>query len=312
MLKIFYGSNIFAKRLELSRLKSDYTKKYGEYSVRELSAEELEPSKFMGEILSSGLFSKQELIIVKRAEENVEIIKSLFAAQSSLGQKEIILSISSLDKRTLEYKEAQKHPGFKDFPDLAEAQLKSWIISASKQLNFSLSPEAVQDIILRTGLDQQEIWICLNQLALLGRDKLDKPNLGIFLPPSSSETAFNLLESALQKQPSRFQKSLKELELFKEDPYQIVALLCSQAHSLVGVTLGLESSISTQKIAKDLAIHPFVVSNQVKSIRNHVLKKDKSLAIAKIINWLDLSLKTINKTEPWVMIDSALMQISVL
>lgn len=312
MLKIFYGSNTFAKRLELAKIKTDFKSKYGEYSVRELSAEELNSTQFMGEIMSSGLFSAKELIIVKRAEDNLDALRSLLEANLSSDLKEVILSISSLDKRTSDYKEVQKHAGFAEFYDLPEAQLKSWVTSTAKKLGFSLASDALQDLILRTNLDQQEVWICLNQLALLQKEKIETADLDIFLAASSSETAFNLLESALQKNPARFQKSLKELELFREDPYQIVALLCSQAHSLVAVALGSEAGRTPQNIAGDIGIHPFVASNQAKLVRSLSLNKAKSLVVAETIGWLDLSLKTVNKTEPWPTIDAALMQISVL
>jgi len=312
MLRVFYGTNTFAKRFELTKIKTDFKTRYGEYSVREVSAEELNPAQFMGEIMSSGLFATKELVIIKRVEDNLELLRSLLKADLSSDLKEIILSINSLDKRTSEYKEIQKYPSFLEFLDLPEAKLKAWASSVAKKLGFSFSTEALQDLVLRTNSDQQEVWICLNQLALLQKERIEVKDLDIFLPPSSSETAFNLLESALQKNPARFQKSLKELEVFREDPYQIVALLCSQAHSLVAVTLGSEAGKTPQNIAGDIGIHPFVASQQSKLVRSLNLNKAKSLSIAKVISWLDLSLKTVNKTEPWPMLDAALMQISVL
>lgn len=312
MLKIFYGPNIFAKRLDLAKIKKEFIQKNGQYSVRELSAEELNPHQFAAEIMSAGLFATKELILIKRAEDNPEVLKKILEINLKSDLKEVILLINTLDKRTAEYKEIQKHPGFKEYLPLPEAKLKAWVTQTAQKLGFSFSSESLQDLLTRTDQDQQEIWICLNQLALLNKQKIDIKDLDIFLPASSTETAFNLLESALNNQPTKFQKSLKELELFREDPYQIVALLCSQANSLVAVTLGSGLKKSPQTIAKDFGIHPFVASQQSKLIRSHNLDKNKSLNISKVINWLDLSLKTVNKTEPWPMIDSALMQISML
>lgn len=312
MLKIFYGSNTFAKRVELAKIKADFKSKFGDFSIRELSAEDLIPAQFAGELLSSGLFVTKELIIVKRAEDSLELVRKVLESKLVGDLKEVILLIDSLDKRTSEYKEIQKHSGFIEFLPLAEPKLKTWISETSKKLGFTLSSEALQDLVLRTNSDQQEIWICLNQLSLLQKEKIEISDLDIFLSPSSSETAFNLLESALKKEPAKFQKSLKELELFREDPYQIVALLCSQAHSLVAVTLGSEADKTPQAIAGDIGIHSFVVSQQAKLVRSLGLNKARSLSIAKVISWLDLSLKTVNKTEPWPMLDAALFKISVL
>ncbi|HRV75943.1 MAG TPA: DNA polymerase III subunit delta [Candidatus Saccharimonadales bacterium] len=312
MLKIFYGQNTFAKRLEVSKLKKEFIEKNGEYSVREFSAEEQSPNIFISDISSSGLFATKELIIIKRLEDNLNLLNKIIESNLEHNPNEIILLINSLDKRTNEYKQIRKHTGFTDFQSLPEAKLKTWITQTSKKLGFTFSHDVLQDLMIRTNQDQQEIWICLNQLSHLQKESIDKDDLDIFLAPSCSETAFNLLESALRKDSKKFQKSLKELELFREDPYQIVALLCSQAHSLVAVALGNEAGKSLQSIAGDIGIHPFVASQQAKLVRSQNINKQKSLNISKIINWLDLSLKTVNKTEPWPMIDATLMQITVL
>lgn len=311
MLKIFYGSNAFSMHVELAKIKADFIAQYGQFSIRKFSAEELNISNFKQDLLSSGLFATNELIIVKRAEDNLDIIRAALESPVS-DKKEIILIIKSLDKRTTEYKEVSKYPGLMDFSPLAEPKLKAWISTMSKKLGFDLEPNTIQDLIIRTNSDQQEIWICLNQLALLQKSKIEPSDLDTFLPPSSSETAFNLLEAALKKEPAKFQKSLKELELFREDPYQIIALLCSQSFSLTAVTLGSKVGKSPQNVASEVGVHPFVASQQARLIRPCSLDKTKVLKISKIINWLDISLKSINKTEPWPMIDAALTKISVL
>jgi hypothetical protein len=41
MLKIFYGPNIFARNLEVAKLKAEFIKRDGQYAVRTLSAEDL-------------------------------------------------------------------------------------------------------------------------------------------------------------------------------------------------------------------------------------------------------------------------------
>ncbi|MDQ5914041.1 MAG: polymerase subunit delta [Patescibacteria group bacterium] len=311
MLKIFYGTNTFNKRLELAKLKADFIAKNGEYSVRELSAEDVTPDLFSQDLMASGLFSSRELIVLKNAEDNPDLIRlSLEAPETEL--KDLILIISSLDKRTSEYKAIQKHAGFTEFANLPEAKLKAWIAQTAKKLDLDLNTKVVQDLILRTESDQQEIWICLNQLALLQTNNPKPNDLDIFLAPSSTETAFNLLEAALKKDRTEIQKTLKELELFREDPYQIIGLLCSQGFSLAAVTYGLPSGKSPQQVASEVGIHPFVASQQAKLARSLNLNKPKISQIADSLHWLDISLKTINKTEPWPMIDAALMRISML
>jgi DNA polymerase III delta subunit len=311
MLQIFYGPNSFAKKVELTKLKSQFVSENGQYSVKEISADEAEAKSFSENLVATGLFSPIELIILKKAEDNLDLIR-IALESPDVNAKTIILLIDSLDKRTSEYKQIQKHPSFKEFQNLPEAKLKLWISQASKKLNIALDADVVQDLVIRTNSDQQEIWICLNQLALLQKEQIKLSDLDVFLPPSSSETAFNLLEASLRKNKSEFQKTLKELGLFREDPYRIIGLICSQGYSLAAVGLGTNLGKSPQAIASEVGIHPFVASQQAKLCKSLSLNKAKISQITSTLRWLDKSLKTINKTEPWPMIDAALTRIAVL
>ena len=76
MLKIFYGPNIFARNLEVAKLKAEFTKKDGQYAVRTLSAEDLSVKEFLEDASNNGLFAKSELIIVRNGEDNLELISA--------------------------------------------------------------------------------------------------------------------------------------------------------------------------------------------------------------------------------------------
>lgn len=311
MLKIFYGPNIFARNLEVAKLKAEFIKRDGQYAVRTLSAEDLSVKKFLEDASNNGLFAKSELIIVRNGEDNLELISAALELPDS-ELKTIVLLVGNLDKRTSQYKKISKNPGFKEFKNLSELELKKWISSVAKKLNLNLDSKTIQELLQRTESNQQEIWICLNQLSLLGRQEIKLADLDIFLAPSSTQNAFNLLESALKGDSKKFQTTLKELQQFKEDPYRTIGLLCSQAHSLFTLTLGIQNSKTPSQIATENGFHPFVASQQVKLVGSLNLTKQKLSKVIESLSWLDLSLKTVNKTEPWPMLDATLRKISML
>ncbi len=311
MIKIFYGPNIFARNLEVAKLKAEFTKKDGQYAVRTLSAEDLSVKKFLEDASNNGLFAKSELIIVRNGEDNLELISAALELPDSKF-KTIVLLVSNLDKRTSQYKKISKSSGFTEFKNFSELELKKWISSVAKKLNLNLYSKTIQELLQRTESNQQEIWICLNQLALLGRQEIKLADLDIFLAPSSTQNAFNLLESALKGDSKKFQKTLKELQQFKEDPYRTIGLLCSQAHSLFTLTLGIQNSKTPSQVATENGLHPYVTSQQAKLVSSLNLTKQKLSMVVEALSWLDLSLKTVNKTEPWPMLDVALLKISML
>lgn len=311
MLKIFYGPNIFARNLEVAKLKAEFIKRDGQYAVRTLSAEDLSVKKFLEDASNNGLFAKSELIIVRNGEDNLELISAALELPDSKF-KTIVLLVSNLDKRTSQYKKISKSSGFTEFKNFSELELKKWISSVAKKLNLNLYSKTIQELLQRTESNQQEIWICLNQLALLGRQEIKLADLDIFLAPSSTQNAFNLLESALKGDSKKFQKTLKELQQFKEDPYRTIGLLCSQAHSLFTLTLGIQNSKTPSQVATENGLHPYVTSQQAKLVSSLNLTKQKLSMVVEALSWLDLSLKTVNKTEPWPMLDVALLKISML
>ncbi len=311
MLKVFYGPNTFAKRVELQKLRTQYITDFGAISIRELSAEDINLSEFEQELLSTGLFSSSELIIIKNAEDNVQVIDLTLRLPES-SPKTVVILVKALDKRTTQYKEVSKNKNFIDFPQLAPAKLNAWISASASKLNLKLDSSVVNELVTRTESDQQEIWIYLNQLALLDKEAIQKTDLDLFMPAPASESAFNLLESALKKDTIRLQKTLAELELYREDPYQIVGLLCSQVHSIVALYFGKEAGKAPSVVAADTGIHPYAATQQARVLSSLNLTKSKVSRLVDTVRWLDISLKTINKTEPWPMIDSALTRISVL
>ncbi len=311
MLKIFYGPNIFARNLEVAKLKAEFIKRDGQYAVRTLSAEDLSVKEFLEDASNNGLFAKSELIIVRNGEDNLELISAALELPDS-KVKSIVLLVSNLDKRTSQYKKISKSSGFTEFKNFSELELKKWISSVTKKLNLNLDSKTIQELLQRTESNQQEIWICLNQLALLGRQEIKLADLDIFLAPSSTQNAFNLLESALKGDSKKFQKTLKELQQFKEDPYRTIGLLCSQAHSLFTLTLGIQNSKTPSQVATENGLHPYVTSQQAKLVSSLNLTKQKLSMVVEALSWLDLSLKTVNKTEPWPMLDVALLKISML
>lgn len=311
MLKIFYGPNSFAKNVELAKLKTDFINQNGQMSVRELSAEDLDPEVLKQELSTGGLFTSKELVIIKRGEDNLPLIDALLDVGES-SAKEVVLSINALDKRTAQYKALSKLSGLRQFEQATEAGLSSWIKQIAKKLNLAIPANVAREMIERTSSDQQEIWICLNQLNLLRESEVSSDSLDLFLAPSCSTNAFNLLSLALNKKYQEAEQTLQELELFREDPYQTIGLICSQVYSLAGVHFGLQSGKDTKTIASELGLHPFAVSQQASLVRSAGLNKERLARILESVRWLDTSLKTVNKTEPWSMLDASLKRLSII
>lgn len=313
MLQIFYGSNSFTKNLELTKLKKEFSAKHGPISVRTFDAETLAPADFLQELQTTGLFATSELLILKNLEQNSELISAILeSSNTTSSNKTVILIIDALDKRTTLFKNLQKHSGFIQFGQLAENQLRTWLQQTSSKLNLTLSPNLQTELILRCEQDQQTIWLCLNQLVLLQKTEITIQDLDIFQPQTNSENAFNLLASALKKDYSNAAQTLAKLNSARGEPHQIIGLICSQLNSLISVYFGQKAGKDSRQISSDLSLHPFAVSENLRLLNQLKLSKIQIKNLFEEVHWLDISLKTINKTEPWPMLDATLLKIAAI
>ncbi len=313
MLKVFYGTNTFTKNLELAKLKEQFEQENGSMSVRSFEAENIVPADFLQELQATGLFASNELFIVKRAEDNLGlIVQVLEATQKNPLTKDLTLVIEVLDKRTTLYKDIQKLEGFIEFNEPSGSELNSWLQQVTRKLNLNLSTNLQAEIILRCEQNQQTIWFCLGQLSLLSKSEITIQDLDSFQAKLNSENAFNLLSFSLRRNYSGAAKTISELNLFRSDPYQIIGLLCSQVNSLVSVYFGQKSGKDSRTIASELALHPFAVSENARLLNSLKLSKNQLENLFDEVRWLDQSLKTVNKTEPWEMLDATLLKVSML
>lgn len=308
MLYVFYGPNSFTKSLELGKLKKQFLDEHGEFSVKTKDAAEVNSTEALGEIAATGLFSQNELIIIRNAQENLELLEKLATKSSELegSDKIVVAVVGELDKRKTIFKDIKKLSGFKDFAELESRELERWVMGVAEKLKLKLKPQIAAELVHRTRGVQQELWVCLNQLSLLAEDKdIESNDLNIFLPPSADESVFDLLESAISGNSARANTILKELQRLKEDPYRAMGLLASQVGSVLAITL----SDSGGNIARDFGIHPYALSQQQKMVSRLNIDKVRAKKIAGILSQCDEKIKTINKVDPWMMMDSALMRI---
>lgn len=314
MLKIFYGANQFAKNLELSKLRKQFSQEYGDYAVKLKEAVEVDAGELLGEIAAVGMFSQNELIIISGAQENVALLEKLVLKSAELekSDKTIVCVVGELDKRKKIFKDIKKLKEFREFVELSVYDLEKWIKEVAKKIGINLNTSLVRELAERVGGSQQEAWVCLNQLSLLEADKkIESADLDIFLKASTRESVFELLESALSGNQKKVSEILKALQKQREDPFRGMGLLVSQASNILAIVLSKYSANGTN-VAKDFGVHPYALSQLQNMVNRIGIDAGKAKRVLGILSQGDEYSKTINKVEPWLMLDSALMKIGSL
>ena len=272
-----------------------------EGEVEKLDASELEPRNLPDLFMGASLFSSNRLIVLRGASANKTLWPELEQwIERVPDETEILLVETSPDKRTRTYKLLQKHAVVKEFSDLNEADLASWLQSHARTIGVEIQPDALRYLIAYVGKDQWRLRSELDKL-LLSEKPITKELIQDVAEPYPEATAFELLDSVFSGSDKRVHELLTLLRE-REDPYQFFGLLSSQVLALFAISSG--GSRRPDEIARDMALHPFVV-RKLGAVASKLGKKSIERLVEQLAH-ADERIKTTG-VDPWRQLEITLL-----
>lgn len=251
-------------------------------------------------LMGGTLFATQRLVIIKDLSSNKMVWEKLPEWLPRLSDDiHLVLVDAKPDKRTTAYKELKKQADLKEFmswTDKDRGLAEQWVIARATNQGLSLDKKLAHQLVERVGLDQWQLASALEKLSLL--DEVTTETIEATIDASPSENVFLLFETALEGKTKQIHDMIRTLEL-TEDPYQVFALLSSQAFQLLAVA----AAKAGDNPAKDFAIHPYVASKLSRHAKR--LGANGAGRIVKVFAQTDADLK-LSKAEPWLLIEKAL------
>lgn len=288
MITLLTGENNYALTEALRVKTKSFHGDIERFDGAELDTKQL-PDLFMG----ATLFSSDRFVVIRGASVN----KTLWAeladwVEKTPNETQIVLVEPSPDKRTRTYKALQKHATIQEFSLLNEASLRSWLQAVARQRGAEFSPDVLAYFLSYVGNDQWRLIGELDKL-LLAEKPLTQELIRDVAEPYPEATAFELLDAWLGGNAERA-RDLLGLLREREDPYQFFGLLSSQVLALLA--LSLAGSRRPDDIARDLALHPFVVRKLSTSARE--LGRARVEALVSTLAAADIRIKT-SGVDPW-------------
>lgn len=296
MIYLLHGENDFLRRERMRELVSDLAEKY--------DAEDLDFAKIRELWAGQTLFAESREIVIFDLSTQTDLWKSLpdLPETDSL----IILSESSVDKRTKTYKWLQKNAtveAFEQFGDRDAVKAVDWcVVRAKKKYNFDLPRSSAKMLVDRLGVEMGRLDQVLFQLEVV--DNFDEDFIEKLVPLPKSENTFELLDAAINGRRGEVAKIISYMESTSGDDgaYLTLGLLGSQVATLAGLIV---SGASSDRVAKDLGVHPF----SAKKLASLTRKVDRG-RLRELLNSLieaDKFMKT-TSTPPWLLIEMALVK----
>ena len=299
MITLLIGENSF----EIERALHDITDGFAG-NVEKIDGSDLQLSQLPDILMGISLFATARLVIIRNLSAN-KAIWTVFGDWLPRISDDIhlVLVEPKPDKRMTTFKLLKESATVREFlpwTDRDVAVAEKWAIAEAKKLGFDLDKKSVQVLVQRVGVDQWQLFHAIEKLSLL--DAVSVDIIKDVVDANPIENVFNLFETALRGDVDELRQMLKTLEQ-TQDVYQLFALLSSQVFQLAAVA----NAAKTDNVARDFAIHPFVVSKLTP-----IAKKLGKSSIAKIVTIFadaDDDMK-ISRAEPWLLIERALIKVA--
>jgi len=288
MITVLSGENSYLLQAELRRSIADFVAEHTDMGLERLDGEEVSYDRMREALESLPFLASKKLIVLKRPSTNKEFAEKAIDLLGNVAETtDVIIVEPKPDKRTSYYKFLKKSADVKDFPQMDENSLSSWLSGQAKEQGGALSFVDARYLVERVGTNQQLLH---NELAkLLNYDpKISRHTIDILTDKTPQSTIFELLDAAMSGNAKRALSLYEEQRSMKVEPQQIIAMLGWQLHALALVKVSEGRDAST--IAKEAKINPFVVRKTQGLARQMSLSQIKKLIHNTLM--LDVRLKS--------------------
>lgn len=298
MIHFYYGDNDFAQKQHILLIKDQFSKKFGAENIVRLDSSDTD--SVLTELVSVGLFAHSRLLLLDNVFSNKTLVEKLPTILPLMqAETELIITDSKPDKRTKLYKLLLEG---KTREFILPKRMNQFVIDEAARQQVEIDKNAVEDLILYTAGDA---WRISNEIAKFraSNKTITKDGVKKYVEPDLMVNVFQVLDDVFGHQTERAVGKIAALRQ-NEDPNAFFALLVSQVFALAAV---VSSDKPDTAIAKDMGIHPFVISKMRRSARN--INSDKMSYITKLVAEIDAKIKLSNKETAWDLIEAAVGKI---
>lgn len=292
---LFHGENTYALQEKLSLWKKEFRKKYDDYNLETIEANELNMASFIPNLLSTPLFADKRLIILKNFlnTKKDDDKKNLAEKLDQIPETTVLVfqEENAPDKRLTLYKTLKKVAKIEEFPLEDDNKTTSWLIQKAQKEELHMSYSVAKYLINMCGTNQWQLAQEINKLKSYAGDReLTNEDIDQLCTPSLSASIFQLTDQLSRKNLKSALHYFKILDDSGEDLIRTFFMLIRNFRIIIQVKDLVERGNSEKDITGKMKLHPFVIKKGVEQSRNFSMEKLKD--IYEDLLHLDTDLKT--------------------
>ncbi|WP_308640000.1 DNA polymerase III subunit delta [Paenibacillus silvisoli] len=166
-----------------------------------------------------------------------------------------------LDERRKVVKLLKEQDALIPFQELQETELLQWTAKRAEEQGRTMSRDAAQLLLARTGTNMQQLAHEVDKLCLHAGSggAIGVTDVEQLIVSTVEEDVFALIDAMASLQVERALKLYGELLLRREEPIKIAALIARQFRIMLQVKELEQHNYSPQQMAGQLGLHPYAV-----------------------------------------------------
>ena len=314
MVIYIYGEDTFRSRQYLQEQVERFkqTRDPQGYNVVFLDAQKCEAGKITSEILATPFLAEKRMLVVENilSISDKEFLKQLIDRIKNNKIPESNIVIFWQGEKLSKVKEVKdlhallsKEKYTKEHELLIGSQLVNFIISEVKNRGAKIAAVAVNYLAQNVAGDMWFLNSLLDQLLAYAQEKeISLADVKLFLEEKVDDNVFNMVEAIVSGNKKQAFKLVTEQRRMGEDDFKLFGLIVWQFRIILQMRslFDEQSSISSDIMAKELGLHPFVVKKNLSLIKKYN-KKQLSNIYEQLLK-MDFKAKT-GQTDLGLMLD---------
>lgn len=302
MITVLTGDNSFELARALDAIRAGFAGVPEQYD-----GEDLELAQLPDLLLGGTLFATERLVIIKGLSANKQLWDVLPEwLEKSDPDTHVVLVEPKPDKRTKTYKELKKNAAMQEFVSWSDRDVmaaEKWVADESARQGVALDKKLAQQLVIRVGLDQWQLFHAIEKLAVL--ETVDSDTIERVIEANPTENVFNLLDAALRGDSKKTSAMIRTLQI-SQDPYMTFGLLAGQVFQLAALAAADKPS---GEIAAAIGAHPYALGKLAPYAKR--LGRPGARRILTIFADADTAMKS-SAVDPWLLVERALIKTAAL
>lgn len=288
MILVLTGANDFARQSELKKLTTAFIKNYGDFGLEVIEAGTVDFGRLLESVSSLPFLAARRMILLQDPGANKALTEKVDTLIDAVADTTDLLIVEpKFDKRLTLYKTLKKKTTIKEFSELDDRALATWLVNEAKVRGGALPLADAQYLVERVGNNQMGLHNELEKL-LTYQPVITRAVVDLLTEQAPHSTVFDLLDAAFSGNHKRALDLYKEQRAQQVEPQFIMGMLCWQVHILAVVKANLK--LGPAGIASAAKINPYVVNKTMNLTRNKSIADIKEL-VKRVVD-LDKSLKS--------------------